>query len=142
VSDKPFLNQSTWRRAGAATIALAALMAVYAVVGGVLRDSVIHLARLFSDRVPAETIPEISILFCSLYWIFVVLLLLASLYMAILDIRFIRLHFTLGKQALMKESLGSAAPMGHPRQEETATSGDTAPESNQAAAPEDDRGEA
>ena len=141
MSDKPFLNQSTWRRAGAATIALAALMAVYAVIGGVLRDSAIHMARMFSNQVAEETLAESSFLFCLLYWIFVVLLLLASLYMAILDIRFIRLQFALGKQALMKERLVAAAPTRSPRQQETAPSSDTSPEDRQAATPTVDPGE-
>lgn len=119
MSDKPLLNQSTWRRAGAVTIVLAALMAVYGVVGGVLRDSVIHMARIFSDQVGEESTADSSFLFCSIYWIFFVLLILSSLYMAILDVRFIRLQFALEKHALMKQSLGNATLMHKLRQEET-----------------------
>lgn len=108
MSDKPLLNQSNWRRVGIATLALTALMAVYAVVGGILRDSVIYMARMFSEQVAEETTAGSSFLFCLLYWIIFMLLVLSSLYLAVLDIRFIRLQFALGKQSLMKESLGNA----------------------------------
>ena len=116
-------------------------MAVYAAVGGVLRDSAIHLARMFSDQVPQETIAQSSFFFCLIYWIILLLLILSSLYFAILDIRFIRLQFTLEKQALIKEGLGTDALLGNPKQIETEATGDGRPKSRPGAAPSDDPGE-
>lgn len=103
------LNQSTWRRIGATTISAAALMAVYAVAGGILRDSAIHLAEMFSEQMAEETTADRTFLFCLLYWIIFSLLTLSSLYMAVLDIRFIRLQFALEKRDLLREGLADAA---------------------------------
>ena len=103
------LNQSTWRRIGAATISLAALMAVYAVAGGILRDTALHLARMFSEQAAQEATADKTFLFCLTYWIIFSLLTLSSLYMAVLDIRFIRLQFALEKRELLRENLGDAA---------------------------------
>lgn len=105
MSDKRLLDQSTWRKVGAISVALAALMAVYAVVGGVLRDSVIHLARFVSEDAVEQTSASRPGLFCLVYWLVFALLILISLYMAVLDVRFIRLKFALEKQALIRESL-------------------------------------
>lgn len=124
MSGKALLNQSTWRRIGAATIALAALMAVYSVFGGILRDSVIYMSRMFSEQIAEEAIVDSSFLFCSLYWSIFMLLILSSLYMAVLDIRFIRLQFALGKQALMKESVGKATFAQNSRRKEFSDPGE------------------
>ncbi len=102
------LNQSTWRKAGAVTIALAALMAVYAAAGGVLRDSVIHMTRLVSEEASGQLTVDRPLLFCVLYWLVFALLILVSFYLAALDYRFIRLQFTLEKKALIDESLSTA----------------------------------
>jgi len=105
MNDKKLLDQSTWRKVGAISVALAALMAIYAVAGGVLRDSVIHLARLASEgSVERKSVGKPG-LFCLVYWLVFSLLILISLYMAALDLRFIRLQYVLEKQALIRESL-------------------------------------
>lgn len=101
------LNQSTWRKAGAVTIALAALMAVYAAVGGVLRDSVIHMARLFSDEASGQVTASRPLLFCFVYWSVFALLILISFYLAALDFRFIRLQYVLERKTLIEESLSN-----------------------------------
>lgn len=103
------LNQSTWRKAGAATIALAALMAVYAAAGGVLRDSAIHMARLVSEEALGEVTTSRPFLFCLMYWLVFALLIFVSFYFAALDLRFIRLQYVLERKALIEESLSNAA---------------------------------
>lgn len=105
MNDKRLLDQSTWRKVGAITVVLATLMAVYAVAGGVLRDSIIHLSRFASEDAVGQTTASRPGLFCLVYWLVFSLLILISLYMAVLDIRFIRLKFALEKQALIRESL-------------------------------------
>lgn len=102
------LNQSTWRKAGATTIGLAALMAVYAAAGGVLRDSVIHMARLVSEEASGQVTTSRPLLFCVVYWFVFAVLILISMYMAALDIRFNRLQYALEKRALIRESLSNA----------------------------------
>ena len=106
--NKSMFNQSTWRKAGAVTIALAALMAVYAGAGGVLRDSVIHMAHLVSEEASGQVAASRPLLFCLTYWLIFSLLLLISLYFAVLDVRFIRLQYVLERKALINQSLAGA----------------------------------
>jgi len=77
--------QSKWRIAGACTLAGAGLMAWYGV----------H-ARLFSG-------PR---LFLVLYWGAFVLLLAATFYTVLLDVRYIKLQYSLEKRELFRETLG------------------------------------
>lgn len=105
MNDKRLLDQSTCRKVGAITVALAALMAVYAVGGGVLRDSVVHLSRFSAEDAVEQTAASRPGLFCLVYWLVFLLLILMSLYLAVLNIRFIRLKFAREKQALMQENL-------------------------------------
>lgn len=102
------LNQSTWRKAGAVTIGLAALMAVYAAAGGVLRDSAIHMARLVSNEASGQVAASRPLLFCAIYWLIFCLLIAIALYFAALDVRFIRLQYALEKKALIHQSLRDA----------------------------------
>ncbi len=102
------LNQSMWRKAGAVTIALAALMAVYAVAGGVLRDSIIHMANLVSEEASGQVAASRPLLFCLIYWLIFSLVILISLYFAVLDVRFIRLQYALEKRALINQGLSEA----------------------------------
>ena len=88
-------------------VVLAALMAVYAVAGGVLRDSAIHLARFAPEDAAEQTTASRPGIFCLVYWLVFSLLILMSLYLALLDIRFIRLQYALEKQALIRASLGA-----------------------------------
>ena len=106
------LNQSTWRKAGAVTIGLAALMAVYAAAGGVLRDSAIHMARLVSNEASGQVAASRPLLFCAIYWFIFCLLIAIALYFAALDVRFIRLQYALEKKALIHQSLRDA--VAHP----------------------------
>lgn len=105
MNDKRWLDQSTRRKVGAISVGLASLMAVYAVAGGVARDSVIHLSRFVSEDAAEQTTASRPGLFCLVYCLIFSLLILISLYMAVLDIRFIRLKFALEKQAIIRENL-------------------------------------
>lgn len=91
------------------TIALAALMAVYAAAGGVLRDSAIHMARLISQEASGQVTASRPLLFCLIYWLIFSLLILISLYLAVLDFRFIRFQYALERKALINQSLRDAA---------------------------------
>lgn len=109
MNDKKLLDQSTCRKVGLIAVGLAALMAVYAVAGGVLRDSVTHLSRFVSEDAVEQTTAGRPGLFCLVYWLMFSLLILISLYLAVLDIRFIRLKFALEKQALVRENLARSS---------------------------------
>ena len=100
-----FLKQSTWRKVGAACIILATLMALYAVPGDVLRDSVIHLAQFISGEATGDVEPGRPALFCLLYWAVFALLICLALYLAMVDMRFIRLQYALEKKKLFQESM-------------------------------------
>lgn len=108
MKNESMFNQSTWRKAGAVTIALAALMAVYAAAGGVLRDSAIHMARLMSEEASGQVAASRPLLFCAIYWLIFSLLILISLYLAVLDTRFIRFQYALEKKALIHQGLRDA----------------------------------
>ena len=99
------LTQSTWRKAGAFSIGLAAVMAVYSIPGGILRDSVIYAARFVSSEIGPEVETTHAWPFCVLYWGIFSVTILVSLYLALLDIRYIRLNYALEKQKLFQKTM-------------------------------------
>ena len=99
------LAQRTWRRTGVASLALSALLAWYALSGGILRSTIYHLTVLFSSTTP--DLAEIrSGWVCLAFWILFLLATLVSLYMAMLDFRFIRIQYHAAKRNLFHETLG------------------------------------
>lgn len=99
-------NQSVWRRIGAVSITIAAVLAVVAVPSGILRDSVIHVVRLSGGHVPNDVTASTTVTLCLLYWLVFLGALFTALYMAFLDIRYIRLQYAIEKQRLFHQSLG------------------------------------
>ena len=87
-------------------IGIAALMAGASIWTGILRDTAIHITDLFSRELPENLVAESSAVFCILYWSVFVAALVAAVYLAFIDIRFIRLQYALEKQQLFKQSLG------------------------------------
>lgn len=100
------LTQKGWRTIGVFSLAIAGLMALYAVYSGLLRQSVLHAAAWFSPEVAEGLPPAPSGLFHFLYWFFFALLILVALYMALLDIRYIRLQYHLEKREIFGKTLG------------------------------------
>lgn len=100
------LNQSVWRRAGAIAITIAVVLAVAAIPTGVLRSTVIHAVRLAMGEIPEDITANTPLLVCILYWFAFLAALTAALYMAFLDIRYIRLQYALEKRRLFRQSLG------------------------------------
>jgi len=95
--------QKYWRKIAIGTLLTAAVMAIYAVTTDVLRDTLIYMVRIFSD--PANELnPMHSWWFCIAYWMIFGTCLFATLYIAVLDIRYIRMQFAMEKQALVKQS--------------------------------------
>ena len=96
-------HQKTWRRIATGLLLAAAVMAIYSISTDLMRDSLVFLVKLFS-----ETAGEINtrhpLWFCLAYWSVFAAFLLTILYIAMLDIRYIRLQFALGKQELIKQS--------------------------------------
>ena len=117
------LKQSRWRKVGATALAVAVVMAVYAVRGGVLRDTVIHLVHIFSSESPDTASAERPGIFCGVYWSIFVAALMTCVYMAMLDIRFIRLRYAVEKRRLIKQSMEDedlrVALLGEIEKEET-----------------------
>ena len=89
---KPFLTQERWRIAGGICLGGAALMAVLGVKVSALR-------YLFTESVPLFV----------LYWAGFLVLLFLSLFIALLDFRYIRLQYTVAKRDLFKQTLGDEA---------------------------------
>lgn len=100
-------NQRTWRTIGAGALVASAGMAWYAVGYGVLRDTVLLLAGWMSE-LPPDAAPEHSGYFLFLYWSFFALVLLISLYMALLDLRYIRLQYRAERRAIFERTLGDS----------------------------------
>ena len=100
------LNPKTWRKVGAISVGLAALMAVFGAATGILRDTVLHMAILMSPDVADRATPERAGPFCMVYWLVFALLILIALYMAFLDIRYIRLMYAVEKRKLFQASMG------------------------------------
>ncbi len=99
-------SQSWWRRIGIGAITIAALMAVAAVPMEVLHDSVVHVVRMSGGEVPETVTWSTPAYVCAIYWLVFVLALLIALYMAVLDVQFIRLNYTLERHALFRQALG------------------------------------
>lgn len=83
---KPLITQRGWRFAGGVFVGGAALMAWYGV-------------KLMA-RSPSP-------LFLLVYWGIALLLLCGALYMALLDVRYIRLQYLLSQREIFLETLGS-----------------------------------
>lgn len=83
-----WLNQRTWRTIGLVSISLAAAMAWY---GG--------------GEVTATT----SRLYLLVYWAVFLLLFLVALYMALLDLKYIRLQYVTGQRDLYLNTVGDEA---------------------------------
>lgn len=115
------VNQSTWRAAGVVVLICAGLMAWYASNTGLLRDTALHGAALFSDRSLDE--PEASLGFVLFYWGLFAAVILAALYLALIDIRFVRLRHAIERRELLRETLDEAPAenptTARPRDEES-----------------------
>lgn len=99
----PLVKQKHWRMAGGISLLVAGGLAILAVSTDVLRDSILSVALLFSDKT-ADTSPAFPIFVYFAYWGFFVLALLVAFYMVMLDLRYIRLDYVLEKRRLMKDS--------------------------------------
>jgi len=95
----------TRQTSGAWAVGLATLLAIGSVPTGVLRSTVIHGTRLFYDDVPDTVVPNAPLLLCIAYWAVFAAAFGASLYFAVLDIRYIRLQYALEKRRLFEQSL-------------------------------------
>ncbi len=98
------LKQSQWRKLGAATLTLAACMALYAVTSDLLRNSVMVLSALFSEEI-AEAATPIVRWPLSLYWIVFLSTILLTLYLAMVDIRHIRSQYAEERRNILKRTL-------------------------------------
>ncbi len=121
LSPLPLLNQRYWRWAGLGSLVVAGLLAVFASYTEILRDSLVAIALLISDEA-REVSPAYPLFFYIVYWGLFGFSVFGAFYMGLLDLRYIRLEYTLEKRAIMKESwededfraaLKSAAEKGH-----------------------------
>jgi hypothetical protein len=78
-------------------------MAIYAVSTDLMRDTIIFGVRIFSQ--PAEELnPSHPFWFCAVYWAIFIACIFATLYIAVLDIRYTRMQFAMEKRTLVKQS--------------------------------------
>lgn len=95
--------QKYWRRIASGTLIMISAMAIYAVTTKVLRDTFIFFADTVGKNINSLT-PQHSFLFCFIYWTIFAILLFTTFYIAVLDMRYIRMQFSMNKQALIKEA--------------------------------------
>lgn len=83
-----WLNQRTWRMIGLVSISAAAGMAWFGA---------------------SEVTEETSILYLIIYWSVFLLFFLVAMYMALLDLRYIRLQYLVGQRDLYQDTVGDEA---------------------------------
>lgn len=98
-------HQKLWRRIAAVSLLLSAAMAVFAVASSMARDTLIHIARNASGG-RSDLTPGFPVWACAMFWIVLGGLLLVTSYIALLDMRFIRLQYALEKRELLQKSWG------------------------------------
>lgn len=103
---REFFSQSWWRQIGLGAITISALMAVASVPLEILHDSVVHLVRMSGGEIPEDVTWSTPAFVCAIYWMIFLLTLLTALYMAALDMRFIRLNYALERHVLFRQALG------------------------------------
>lgn len=104
------VDQKTWRMAGVVVLVMAGLMAWYAMDSGLLRDSVLHLSSVFTDRSLEE--PGATLSFVILYWGVFGVAIFAAIFLALIDIRFIRLRHALERRDLLREAVSQSTAKG------------------------------
>lgn len=96
-------EQKSWRKVATVCLLASAGMAVYAVTSDMMRDSLLHIVRLLSSE-KDDLSTSNPFWACLLYWGVFAGLLFVTVYIAVLDFRFIRLRFALEKRALSQQS--------------------------------------
>jgi len=98
--------QSRWRLAGALSLAAAALLAAGSLWSGILHDTVVHMVRLSARETPTDVSTTHGLVLCMLYWALFFATLFVALFLAVLDMRYIRLQYAIEKQQIFLQSLG------------------------------------
>ena len=98
--------QRVWRIIGMASLALAGIMSFHAASSGFLGQTIRHVIRFFNED-SAVRAPSSSGLVHFIYWSIFLLLILTALYMAIIDMRYIRLQYIAEKQGIFGRTLGN-----------------------------------
>jgi hypothetical protein len=108
ISDrKPLLTQARWRLLGAFTLGGSLLMAVYSASTDILRESALYLASIAYEEARESAKAEAASGHF-VFWGIFVLLIGASLYLAILDMRYIRLQYLSQKREIFGQTLGDS----------------------------------
>ena len=99
------LTQKGWRIIGMGSLALAGIMSFHSVRSGFLGQTIRYVVYLFNQEAGVRA-PTSSGLVHFLYWSIFLLLILISLYMAVLDLRYIRLQYVAEKRDIFGHTLG------------------------------------
>jgi hypothetical protein len=97
-------TQRTWRIVGMTSLVLAGVMSIHAVQSGFLGQTIRHVVYLMDND--AVRAPSSSGLAHFIYWSIFLLLILTTLYMAVIDLRYIRLQYIAGKRDAFGRTLG------------------------------------
>ena len=98
------ITQARWRALGAVTVGASALMALYAALSNILRDTVIHIATLSGLEPELEATTSVPVLV--VYWGVFGLLIAVSIFLAIVDLRYIRLQYLVEKREIFGRTVG------------------------------------
>ena len=100
------ISQKQWRRMGVISLLTSATMAIYAAASGFLQLTVLHVAALASDEAAAQLPDDSSALLHLVYWLVFLLLILFTLYLALIDMQYIRLQYLAQKRDIFRGTLG------------------------------------
>lgn len=102
------VTQRQWRLAGGVALVLASAMAAFAVLTDVLRDSVMLIVALTSEKV-AEAAESITRWPLVVFWSVFGLLITLALYLAAVDIRYIRKQYDEERRSILRHTLQEQA---------------------------------
>lgn len=98
------ITQRQWRIAGGVTLALTSAMALFAVATDLLHNSAMLIVALSSEEV-AEAAEPIAGWPLALFWGVFALLIAFALYLAAVDIRYIRLQYAEERRSILRDTL-------------------------------------
>jgi hypothetical protein len=95
------IEQRAWRKVATTTLILSAVMATYAVSSDMAHDSIIHFASLASQHGSSLT----PLWACLIFWAIFSALMFTTLFIALLDFRYIRMTHAMEKRALLQKAI-------------------------------------
>jgi nitrate/nitrite transporter NarK len=98
------IEQSQWRKWGMVCLGVSSAMAVFSIPSEILRHTIYKVLAPFNDKVEVPS-DAASWWLIVPYWLVFSAVIVVALYLAFLDIRYIRLQFAVEKRKLFEETM-------------------------------------